>query len=219
MKLEYKKLVKTIIKRLTTAHDSSKAKIRGIFFQKEYEFLKKHIKNQVVLIAGSGLGHDSFELAKQNKEIVGIELLQELVEISKKRLNKLGFKNIKFQQGDFIKLEYLDNYFDSAILNMGTIGDLEDKVGIIEELLRVANVIYLDFYPPTRSGLQTRKKMYEEEKWQNVRIEGGVVISDDGLFSKSISKKKVSRIAELIDAKVKYYSLCDFAIMAEIKRK
>ena len=118
MKLEYEKLVETIIKRLTTAHDSTKAKIRGIFFKKEYEFLKKHIKNQIVLIAGSGLGHDSFELAKKNKKIIGIELLQELVEISKERLNKLGFKNIEFKQGDFTRLQYPDNYFDSVILNM-----------------------------------------------------------------------------------------------------
>ena len=219
MKLEYEKLVEIIIKRLTIAHDSTKAKIRGIFFKKEYEFFKKYIKNQIVLIVGSGLGHDSFELAKQNKEIIGIELLQRLVEISKEKLNKLGFKNIKFKQGDFKKLQYPDNYFDSVILNMGTIGDFEEKVEIMRELLRVSDVVYLDFYPPTEKGLQIRKKMYKEEEWQNVRIEGGAVVSDDGLFSKSISKEEISKIAELISAKVKYHSLCDFAIMAEIKRK
>lgn len=219
MELEYKKLVKTIIERLTTAHDSAKAKIRGIFFEKEYEFFRKHIKNQIVLVAGSGLGHDSFEIAKQNKKVVGVELLRELVGIAKEKLEKLGFKNIEFKQGDFTDLQYPDSYFDSAILNMGTISDFESRAKVVKELLRVARVIYLDFYPPTRKGLKIRKKMYKEEEWQNVKIEGNAVVSDDGLYSASISKKEVLEMVDSIGAKVKFYPLCDFAVMAEITKK
>lgn len=219
MELEYKKLVKTIIERLTTAHDSTKAKIRGMFFQKENQFFKEHIKNQRVLVAGSGLGHDSFELARYNKKIVGIELLKELINIAQEKLKKLGLRNIEFKQGDFTKLQYPDNHFDSATLNMGTIGDIKNKIKAVEELLRVAGVLYLDFYPPTRKGLETRKKMYEEEEWQNVRIEGNAVVSDDGLYSDSISKKEMTETIESIGAKVEYYSLCDFAVMAEITKK
>jgi ubiquinone/menaquinone biosynthesis C-methylase UbiE len=218
MELEYKKLVKTIIERLTTAHDSTKAKIRGMFFQKENQFFKEHIKNQRVLVAGSGLGHDSFELARYNKKIVGIELLKELINIAQEKLKKFGLRNIEFKQGDFTKLQYPDNHFDSAVLNMGTISDFKNRAETIKELLRVSNTVYLDFYPPTSKGLQTRKKMYKEEEWQNVRIKGNVVISDDGLFSTSISKREISEMVEAIGAKVKYYPLRDFAVMAEIRK-
>lgn len=219
MELYYKNLGDVAIERLTVAHNAAKAKIRGFFFQKENQFFRKHIRNQKVLVAGSGLGHDSFELAKYNKNVIGIELLGKLVEIARKNLKKTGLTNVQFTQEDFTKLPYADDFFDSAVLNMGTISDFKNRAEIIKELLRVSKTVYLDFYPPTSKGLQTRKKMYEEEEWQNVRIEKKAAVSDDGLYSGSISKKEMTETIESIGAKVKYYPLCNFAVMAEIRKK
>ncbi|KYK26819.1 hypothetical protein AYK26_04500 [Euryarchaeota archaeon SM23-78] len=216
MALDYKGTFDISFKMLETAHDPNQAKIRAYFFEKENEFFRKHIRNQKVLVAGSGLGHDSFELARYNKQVIGIELHEPLVEIAKKRAQELGLKNVEFRGGDFTQLDYKDKSFDSAVLNMGTIGTLEDKVKAIKELLRIANLVYLDFYPPTQTGLQIRKKMYEEEKWKNVRINDTRIVSDDGLDSIPISKKEMSEIVNSINARVKYYPLCDFAVMAEI---
>lgn len=90
MALEYSKSAKTILERLKVAHNPKIAKIRAEFFEKENNFFRKHIRNQRVLVSGSGLGHDSFELAKYNKEIVGVELLRPLIGIAKKRSKKKG---------------------------------------------------------------------------------------------------------------------------------
>jgi len=102
LKYEDSKIIK---KRLEVAHNPRIAKIRGEFFQREYSFFKRYIKNQRVLIAGAGLGHDSFELAKYNKEVIGIELLKDLVKESKKIANKRGVKEDKIYTRRFHKTE------------------------------------------------------------------------------------------------------------------
>jgi len=218
MALNYEKSVKNIIKRLEVAHDPSQAKIRCDFFKTEFNFFRKYIKNQRVLVAGSGLGHDCFELAKYNKKVIGVELLKPLVEISRKKAIKIGLRNVEFRQDDFTKLKSTLGFFDSAILNMGTISNFESKAKVIKELLRVSKVVYLDFYPPKQRGLKIRKNMYEEEKWKNVRIRGDNIVSDDGLESSSISKKQMEKIVKSINAKAKYYDFCGFSLMAEIRR-
>jgi SAM-dependent methyltransferase len=130
----------------------------------------------------------------------------------------LGIKNIKFKQGDFKSLNYPNNYFDSVVLNMGTIGDFKDKEGILKEFLRVGKKVYFDFYPPIKKGLMKRKKMYEEEEWKNVKIKDEAVVSDDGLYSESISKEEIKKIVDKLRAKVSFYDFCDFSTMAEVTK-
>ena len=218
MDMDYNKIVRIVQKRLENAHNPSKGKIRKDFFEAEYKFFKDHIKNQTVLIAGSGLGHDSIEIAKNNKKVMGVELIDQFVKIAKSKIKKLGIRNIEFKQDDFRKLDYPNDHFDSVVLNMGTISDFKDKKGILKEFLSVGKKVYFDFYPPTKKGLMKRKKMYEEEKWKNVRIKGEAVVSEDGLYSESISKKEIENIVRDFGAKVSFYDFCDFSIMAEVKK-
>jgi len=218
MSLRYKNNENVIIKRLQISHDTNKSKIRAYFFEKEYEFFRKHIIGEKVLVAGSGLGHDSFELAKYNKEVIGIEILDLILEKSNDLLKNENINNVKFIKMDFNKLNYPDSSFDAVVLNMGTISDFFNKSKIIKELLRVADIVYLDFYPPSKEGFEKRKKMYEEEGWINVKVEGKTIVSDDGLESASISEEEMTKIVNSTEAKAKYYPLCDFATMAEIKK-
>ncbi|MBW2991345.1 class I SAM-dependent methyltransferase [Candidatus Woesearchaeota archaeon] len=127
MGVDYKNLPDYLLQRLCDAHNPKKARIRAKFFEKEFEFFSKHIRDQNVLVAGSGFGHDSFELAKYNKLVLGVELHPTLVEYSKKNAQRLGFSNINFEQGDITNLRFKKNTFDSAVLNMGTIGNFDDK--------------------------------------------------------------------------------------------
>jgi len=216
MSLDYSN-AKRIINALEIANNPKKSEIRAEFLNSEKNFFRKHIKNKKVLVAGSGLGYDSFYIAEFNKEVIGVEISRPILKISKTRLKKNGLKNVKFKQGDFRKLKYKNKSFDCAVLNMGTIGNFSNKTGIIKELLRVANVVYLDFYKTSRKMMEKRKEMYETEGWTNVRIKGKSVVSDDGMDSESISKKEFSVIMKLAGGKAKYYHLCDFAIMAEIR--
>lgn len=205
-----------IRQRLEVSHDPRQSIIRGKFFQSEYQFFRKHIRNQNVLVAGSGLGHDSIELAKYNKSVVGVELIKVFFEESQKRIKNLRLKNIEFQHSDFTKLPYPNKYFDSAVLNMGTIGNFDDKHMVLAELLRVAANVYFDFYPPNKKGLEERKKMYKEEGWLNVRIKGVGLVSDDGLDSISLSPRDIEKVVRSLGAKVEFYKLNSFSVMAEI---
>mgnify|MGYP001614302780 CR=1 FL=1 len=217
MALNYKKLANLAFEALTSAHNPKKAKIRGYFFKKEYQFFRKHIRNKRVLVAGSGLGHDSFEIAKYNKKVVGVNILKKLLDISKKRVKEMGIKNVKFEYGNIIKLKYKNKYFDVAVLNMGTIDNFDDKEKIIKELLRVSNTVYLDFYPPNKMILERRKNMYQEEGFKDLKIRDDKIISKTGFESGSISKNEMNLILKSINAKAKYYNFCDISIMAEIK--
>ncbi|MBS3172344.1 class I SAM-dependent methyltransferase [Candidatus Woesearchaeota archaeon] len=218
MALNYKLSIETIKQRLEVAHNPNQAVIRGQFFDLEYAFFQQNIRNQNVLVAGSGLGHDSFELARYNKKVVGVELIKPFVDHSNKQARILGLNNVVFQYGDITHLSFRNEEFDSAVLNMGTIGNFDDKQIILRELLRVANKVYFDFYPPTNLGLEKRRKMYSEEKWKNVRIEGDKVVSDDGLDSISLSQKELDTIIQSLGAKVKYYKFHEFSIMAEVTK-
>jgi len=60
--------------------------------------------------------------------------------------------------------------------------------------------------------------MYAEEKWENVRVIGTKVISDDGLDSISLSQKEIGSIITSFGAKVKYHKFHEFPIIAEVTR-
>ncbi|MDD4412528.1 MAG: methyltransferase domain-containing protein [Patescibacteria group bacterium] len=217
MSLSYHDKEGVIFSRLEVAHNPAIAKIRGEFFEIENKFLRNYIQNEKVLVAGSGLGHDALELAKNNLEVVGVELLEALVIYSNKKAIEADFKNLKFICGDINKLPFKDNFFDSCVLNMGTIGNFDNKKEIINELLRVSNKLYFDFYPPTKKGLERRKEMYTQEGWENVLIMDNALVSDDGLYSKSINKSDIQKIANDLKADISFYTLNDFAVMAVLR--
>lgn len=211
MALDYTKF-NNIYEKLTLAHNPKIAKIRGEFLKKESQFFRQYINNQKVLVAGSGLGHDSIELGRYNKEVLGIELFQNLLESSK----QYETKKIKFLRGDIRNIPCLDNTFDCSILNMGSIGNFDNKKEILSELIRVSKKIYFDFYINTDYSLKKRVKMYEEEGWKNVKIIGEEIKSEDGLHSEPTYKKDLKIIAKDLSTKIKFYDMCDIAFMAKI---
>mgnify|MGYP001568000674 FL=1 len=58
--------------------------------------------------------------------------------------------------------------------------------------------------------------MYKEENWKNVKVQDENITSEDGLYSKSISREEIKKIVQEINAEVKFYSFCDFSLMAEV---
>ena len=218
MTLDYKLSADNIKERLLAAHDPDMAVIRGQFFKAEYNFFRSNIKNQKVLVAGSGLGHDSFELAGYNLLVVGVESLESFIEYSRKRAEELRLKNVIFHHKDIMGIPYMSHDFDSAVLNMGTIGNVDDKAAVLDALLKSASKVYFDFYPPTSAGIEKRRRMYSEEQWKNVRVNGTSIVSDDGLDSASLSQDEIDTLVSSLGAKVKYYHFHDFSVMAEAER-
>jgi ubiquinone/menaquinone biosynthesis C-methylase UbiE len=195
--------------------------VRKKFFEAEYAFFRKHIKNNNVLVAGSGLGDDSFVLAEFNKSVIGVELLSDLIDIARERCSAKGLKNTSFEAGDFTNLKYSDNYFDAAVLNMGTIGNFDDKVVVIKELLRVSNKLFFDFYLPGLNNLRNRLKMYVEEGIDEM---GNFVIDEKeekiyneaGFESTSYSPEEITKIIEQAGGQAKFHSFHEFSVMAEV---
>jgi hypothetical protein len=218
MTLDYKLSADNIKERLLAAHNPSKAVIRDQFFKAEYDFFRSNIIKQNVLVAGSGLGHDSFELAGYNLLVVGVESLEPLIEYSRKRAEELRVYNVIFHHKDITKLPYVNHDFNSAVLNMGTIGNVNDKNAVLDALLKSASKVYFDFYPPTAAGIEKRRRMYSEEQWKNVRVKGTSIVSDDGLDSASLSQEEIDILVSSLGAKVKYYPFHDFSVMAEAER-
>ena len=68
-----------------------------------------------VLEIGSASGIDTFYLARHTKNIIGIDLTKDAVEIAKQNLKNQSDKikeKVKFQVGDVEKLKFPDAHFD-----------------------------------------------------------------------------------------------------------
>lgn len=215
--------VSRIEKMLKVAHDPRHSPIRAKFFEKEYRFFHRHIQNQVVLVAGSGLGHDTFELASNNKHVIGIEILPPLVQLAQLHARQKHITHVEFRTGDILDLK--TRLADTSVLNMGTIGNfsdhnagtpgtVSDRERVIRALLKASDRLFLDFYPPTSKGIYMRQKMYTEEGWRHVTIEGTAIKNPDGLYSVSIAPEELSALAQRLHLHIEFYDLCEFAKMA-----
>ena len=218
--LKYKKISsKLIALMLSRAHNPRRAKIRTAFFKDEYALLKEKIVNQDVLVAGSGLGHDAFILAKNNRRIVGVDIIGSFIIHARRRAKKLKIQNVDFYKSDIMRLPHPADYFDAAVLNMGTIGNFDDTTLLIKKLLHVTKKLYFDFYSPSKTSLLIRKKMYEEESWSKLYIKGKLIVNEDGFESRSFSKTQIKKIVETLGSKVKFYAISNFAYMAEVTKR
>jgi len=210
MSLEYETVQHLAMERISSANNPHIAKIRAEFLKKEDDFYRQHVRNKFVLVAGSGLGHDSLRISQYNKKVIGIDILPLLI----KESTKLTKDNIVFEVGDIKNLKYPENHFDVAVLNMGTIGNFDNKLEIIRELARVAKQVFIDFYVDSPEVLEKRKQMYTEEKWKNVAIQGKDIISEDGLESKHVSEQELKEFAQKLNLSLKLHQFCDIGKMA-----
>lgn len=221
MSVDYSNNTEQIAMMLRNAHNPKICKIRKEFFDAEFDFLKQNIQWKNTLIAWSGLGHDSFVLSEYCKYITGIELIQAFVDEAKDNLKKTKHTNISFVQWDFLNLNYPDNYFDVAILNMWTIGNFDDKEKVIQSLFRVAKILYFGFREPNEKDIQTRLKMYQEEKiFKDIEFEiQWTTIKEikSGLESNCTSREEILAISQKIWVNVDFYPIFKSFTMAEVR--
>lgn len=163
------------------------------------------------LLPDPDLGNDAFELAKYNNSVLGVEISPLLVNYA----NKKKLPNTEFVAGDFLKDDF--GHYNVAILNMGTIGNLDDKASVILALLKKAGKVFLDFYIP--ACFEERIEMYEEEGWKNVKEKDGVIFNSEGLESKSITRKEMEKLLKSIGVNARFYRINEFTMMVEIENK
>jgi SAM-dependent methyltransferase len=71
--------------------------------------------DDVVLDVACGAGHVSEQLAPQVRQVVGIDLTPELLELGASRLRDAGIRNVLLQEGDAADLPFVDGSFDVVV--------------------------------------------------------------------------------------------------------
>ncbi|MCG6938538.1 MAG: methyltransferase domain-containing protein [Gammaproteobacteria bacterium] len=97
--------------------------------------LKEHHN---VLEIGPGPGYFSTHVAKKltNGRLVLLDIQQEMLDFSRKRLEKRGIKNVDYKLTDGNSLELESSFFDRVFM-VTVIGEVENKDNYLKEIYRI----------------------------------------------------------------------------------
>ncbi|MDY6894198.1 MAG: methyltransferase domain-containing protein [Thermotogota bacterium] len=95
-------------------------------------------KGKYVLDVGCGVGITPCYIAKKyDCKVVGIDILEKMVDSSKKRAEREGIdERVEFRLADAQNLPFEDDFFD-VVISEDAIAIMEDKKGVISECVRV----------------------------------------------------------------------------------
>jgi ubiquinone/menaquinone biosynthesis C-methylase UbiE len=95
-------------------------------------------EDHTVLEIGPGPGYFSFNVARKLKKgkLVLTDIQKEMLDYSKKRLDKKGIKNVEYKICDGNKLDFNDGSFDRVFM-VTVIGEVEHKELYIKEIHRI----------------------------------------------------------------------------------
>lgn len=118
----------------------------GIFEGDDSVFARKSARPQawlddldpdaIVLDVACGAAHVSQQVAPHVRQVVGIDLTPELLEVGRTRLADLGITNVLLQTGNAHRLPFVDDSFD-AVVCRSTMHHLASVAGPLAEMARV----------------------------------------------------------------------------------
>jgi len=126
--------------------------IDKIWRRKAIEILKKYQPKKILDVA-TGTADFAIEATKLNpKEIIGIDISDEMLRIGKEKIKKRKLENvISLTKGDSENLQFENNYFDAAIVAFG-VRNFETLQKSLKEIYRVLKpegvFIVLEFSMP-----------------------------------------------------------------------
>ncbi len=215
--MAYGQFAETVRSRLLAAHDPAVAHLRARFFEAEQRILAERIRDSVVLVAGAGLGHDSFSLAPFNRRVVGLEILPSLAARAEEARGRQGLENVEFVCGDFYQPP-LRPVFDAAVLNMCTICTVAEPAEAVAALLGISRQVYADTYLSTEDCVALRVQMHAGEGWRDLAVYDHTVISSDGLWSRGFTVEELSELGRQAGAGVELIPMLPFGNMAVFTR-
>jgi ubiquinone/menaquinone biosynthesis C-methylase UbiE len=105
----------------------------------------------IVLDAACGAGHVAEQVAPQVRQVVGLDLTDDLLRIGAARLAAAGVSNVLFQRGNAAAMPFLDDSFD-LVLCRSALHHFADCRASLQEMARVCRpggrVAVLDMVPP-----------------------------------------------------------------------
>ena len=96
-------------------------------------------KGDVVIDLGSGAGNDCFIARKETGEtgrVIGIDFTPAMIEKARANVDKLGYNNVEFRQGDIEKMPVTANIADVIVSNC-VLNLVPNKYGVFQEIYRV----------------------------------------------------------------------------------
>lgn len=99
-----------------------------------------HIKaGDTVVDLGSGAGNDCFIARRETGEtgrVIGIDFTPAMIEKARANVDKLGYNNVGFRQGDIEKIPVTANTADVVVSNC-VLNLVPNKAGVFREIFRV----------------------------------------------------------------------------------
>lgn len=124
-------------------------------YWKNYLVEKANLKDgDIALDICTGTGDIAFKLLKKvgkNGKVIGLDFVQDMLNIANEKAKKLNSTNINFIQGDAMNLPFENNTFDAVTVSYG-LRNIPDIPKAISEMIRVAKkgarIISLDLGKP-----------------------------------------------------------------------
>jgi SAM-dependent methyltransferase len=101
--------------------------------------LRQPPRGEKIVDAGSGAGFDAFIAAQfvgAEGEVVGIDMLDDMLRKSRGTARALGLANVEFREGLMEEMPVADGWADTVISN-GVVNLCADKKRVLEEFFRV----------------------------------------------------------------------------------
>lgn len=102
------------------------------------EFARIH-EGDTVLDLGSGAGNDCFVARAEtgaNGKVIGVDFTPAMINLARQKVERLGFNNVEFRQGDIEDLPVADNTVDVVVSNC-VLNLVPDKAKVFSEIMRV----------------------------------------------------------------------------------
>ncbi len=96
-------------------------------------------EGDTVIDLGSGAGNDAFVVRRmvgESGKVIGIDFSEAMIEKARTNVDKLGFNNIEFRQGDIEKMPVTSNQADVIISNC-VLNLVPNKENVFKEIFRV----------------------------------------------------------------------------------
>jgi ubiquinone/menaquinone biosynthesis C-methylase UbiE len=111
-----------------------------------------------VLDCGTGAGHTALALAPHAREVIGIDITEEMLAAARDLARQRGLENVQFEAADALALPYADGSFD-VVANRQSAHHYADLGRALDETRRVlrpgGRFLLIDTVAPEDAGLDT----------------------------------------------------------------